>query len=137
MAFGAPAAVAGACRESLCRYYPVRYLAGCFCPRLALIPIGAFRRGARFEHQSIMRLWTGKLSLRRLGVFLIVATIVNVIIGTQLTYRAVEHMETVQFCGNTCHVMKPEFAAHPARRPCQDCLCRVSCRARSWWVGRK
>jgi hypothetical protein len=27
-------------------------------------------------------------------------------------YRAVEHMETVQFCGQTCHVMEPEFIAH-------------------------
>jgi len=30
-------------------------------------------------------------------------------------YRAVEHMNTNQFCGQTCHVMKPEFTAHAAR----------------------
>ena len=33
-------------------------------------------------------------------------------IGSQLSYRAVAHMESVQFCGQTCHVMKPEFTAH-------------------------
>ena len=39
-------------------------------------------------------------------------TVANVVIGSQLTYRAVDHMETVQFCGQSCHVMKPEFTAH-------------------------
>ena len=39
-------------------------------------------------------------------------TVANVVIGSQLTYRAVEHMETVQFCGQSCHVMQPEFTAH-------------------------
>jgi hypothetical protein len=39
-------------------------------------------------------------------------TVANVIIGSQVSYRAVTHMESVQFCGQTCHVMKPEFVAH-------------------------
>ena len=49
----------------------------------------------------------------------------NVIVGTQGTYRAVEHMESVQFCGQTCHVMTPEFRAHAvsphARVQCVEC----------------
>ena len=36
----------------------------------------------------------------------------NVLIGTQFTYRAVKHMETPQFCGQSCHSMNPEFAAY-------------------------
>ena len=36
----------------------------------------------------------------------------NILIGSQLTYRAVQHMETTQFCGASCHVMKPEFTAY-------------------------
>ena len=104
---------------------------------LALIPIGAFlaRRQVRasIDHTPLDR----QTSLRRLGVFLIVATIVNVIIGTQLTYRAVEHMETVQFCGKYLSCHEARVRSPSACRPCQDCLRRVSCRARSRWVGKK
>ena len=50
--------------------------------------------------------------MRKLAVFFAVTSAVNIIIGTQGTYRAVRHMETVQFCGQTCHVMKPENTAH-------------------------
>jgi len=92
---------------------------------LVLIPIGLFlaRREIRtaLGHAPLDR----QTSLRRLGIFLAVATILNVVIGTQLTYRAVEHMETAQFCGNTCHVMKPEFVAHKtadhSRLACVEC----------------
>src|SRR5262249_13936704 len=53
------------------------------------------------------------------------ATALNIVIGTQGTYRAVDHMETTQFCGQSCHVMKPEFTAHEssphARVLCVEC----------------
>ena len=39
-------------------------------------------------------------------------TLANVVIGSQLSYRALEHMDTQQFCGQSCHVMQPEFKAH-------------------------
>ena len=52
-------------------------------------------------------------------------TVVNILIGTQITYRAVEHMETPQFCGATCHAMHPEFAAYKnsphSRVECVEC----------------
>jgi nitrate/TMAO reductase-like tetraheme cytochrome c subunit len=91
---------------------------------LALIPIGvtlAKRRvTAAFEAVEDRR-----AAWRRLAVFFGVMTAVNVIIGSQVTYRAVEHMETVQFCGQSCHVMKPEFTAHlsepHSRVACVDC----------------
>ena len=50
-------------------------------------------------------------------------TVANVVIASQLSYRAVEHMDTVQFCGQTCHVMKPEFTAHAALPPHQAVAC--------------
>jgi nitrate/TMAO reductase-like tetraheme cytochrome c subunit len=50
-------------------------------------------------------------------------TLANVVIASQLSYRAVEHMDTVQFCGATCHVMKPEFTAHAAVPPHQAVAC--------------
>lgn len=85
---------------------PVVFFAG-----LLLIPIGillAKRRVAR----DFGKLPEKQAAWRRAGAFFAVMTVANVIIGSQLTYRSVEHMETVQFCGQSCHVMKPEFTAH-------------------------
>lgn len=50
---------------------------------------------------------------RKLVTFVGLATMANMLIGANLTYRAVEHMDSVQFCGATCHVvMKPEYTAY-------------------------
>ncbi len=58
-----------------------------------------------------------------MGIFFGVMTVANVVIASQLSYRAVEQMDTVQFCGATCHVMKPEFTAHAAVPPHQAVAC--------------
>ena len=78
---------------------------------LALIPLGVWL-GKRQVAAEFANLHDRKAVLRRIAIFLGVTTFVNVLIGSQVTYRAVEHLETVQFCGQTCHVMKPEFSAH-------------------------
>ncbi len=67
-----------------------------------------------------------RLAWRRVGIFFAVMTVANVVIASQLSYRAVEQMDTVQFCGATCHVMKPEFTAHAALPPHQAVAC-ASC----------
>lgn len=91
---------------------------------LILIPIGSWlsRRNLRTRMDETM---SRKESLKRLAIFLGVMTFVNIIIVSQLTYRAVEHMEGTQFCGQSCHVMKPEFTAHQAsshsRVLCVEC----------------
>ncbi len=42
-----------------------------------------------------------------------VLTIVNLMIVSLAAYGAVHHMESVEFCGTTCHTtMEPEWAAH-------------------------
>ncbi len=52
-------------------------------------------------------------AFRRLATFVGVTTLANIMIAANLTYRAVEHMDSVQFCGATCHVvMKPEYFAY-------------------------
>jgi len=101
---------------------PVIFISG-----LVLIALGMFlarRRIARAEQE----LWTAgdrRAYIRKLATFFAVTTAANIVIGTQGTYRAVEHMETPQFCGQSCHVMKPEFTAHQnsphARVDCVDC----------------
>ena len=44
--------------------------------------------------------------------FVEVATFINFIIVGIGCYRGVAYMDTVSFCGNTCHVMAPENAAY-------------------------
>jgi nitrate/TMAO reductase-like tetraheme cytochrome c subunit len=101
---------------------PVIFVVG-----LLLTALGMFlarRRIGRIE-QGLLVAPDRRNYLRRLVIFLVVTTALNIVIGTQGTYRAVQHMETVQFCGQSCHVMKPEFSAHRdsphARVECVDC----------------
>jgi NapC/NirT cytochrome c family, N-terminal region len=85
---------------------PVLFFAG-----LALIPIGIYF-GKRRVQTSLENSFDRKAALRRVAWFLGLTTILNVIIGTQFTYRAVAYMGTPQFCGQACHSMSPEFAAY-------------------------
>ena len=104
---------------------------------LALIPIGIVLTRRRWA-TSLDTLPDRQQAWRRAGVFFVVMTMANVLIGSQITYRAVEHMETVQFCGQSCHVMKPEFTAHQ-RAPHQVVPC-VSCHVApgaAGWVSSK
>jgi NapC/NirT cytochrome c family, N-terminal region len=104
-----------------------------FCLGLALIPIGAYLARRRVK-EGLANILDRKTSLRRLGIFLGGATLANLVIGTQGTYRAVEHMETVQFCGQSCHVMQPEFVSHDnAPHSHVSCVeCHVAPGATGW-----
>jgi hypothetical protein len=77
--------------------------------------------------------------LRKLLGFIGVTTFLNVIIAAQFTYSAVNYMDSVTFCGQTCHtVMSPEFTAHQ-RSPHSRVEC-VSCHigpGASWFVRSK
>lgn len=99
---------------------PIVFFAG-----LALIPIG-IARAKRKVTKELSEVEDRRMAWRRVGIFFVVMTVANVIIASQLSYRAVEHMDTVQFCGQTCHVMKPEFTAHAAMPPHQAVAC-ASC----------
>ncbi len=98
---------------------PILFVAG-----LVLIPAGTFlaRRRVRL---GLATTPDRPAAIRRFATFLAVTTVANVVIASQLTYRAVEHMETAQFCGQTCHVMAPEMAAYQnsphSRVACVDC----------------
>ena len=93
---------------------------------LALIALGIFLARRRIEHieEGLMEA-ERRTALRKFAIFFAVMTVINIVIGTQGTYRAVGYMETAQFCGQSCHVMKPEFSAHQnsphARVECVDC----------------
>jgi nitrate/TMAO reductase-like tetraheme cytochrome c subunit len=96
---------------------PIVFFAG-----LLLIPVG-IALAKRKVTASLNEIEDRRTAWRRAGIFFGVMTVANVVIASQLSYRAVEHMDTVQFCGQTCHVMKPEFTAHAAVPPHQAVAC--------------
>jgi nitrate/TMAO reductase-like tetraheme cytochrome c subunit len=98
---------------------PVIFFAG-----LALIPIGTWMARRNIK-AGLSAPQTRRVVLRRLAYFFAAMTLVNVVIASQVTYRAVAHMETDQFCGQSCHVMKPQFVAN-RRTPHRNVAC-VDC----------
>jgi nitrate/TMAO reductase-like tetraheme cytochrome c subunit len=99
---------------------PVLFFAG-----LALIPIGVYRSKRQVGEELADTTFDRSAALRRLAWFLGITTLLNLLIGTQLAYRAVTYMETPQFCGASCHTMHPELAAYRntphSRVECVEC----------------
>jgi nitrate/TMAO reductase-like tetraheme cytochrome c subunit len=85
------------------------------------IVLGRRRIRKRLEAAVVDR----RTALHRLMLFLAITIGVNLLVGTQLTYRAVEYMDTPQFCGATCHAMRPEYVGHQdsnhASVACAEC----------------
>ena len=93
-------------------------LPAAFFGGLALVPAGLFWNWRRQRRQgryptSMPALDVHNPKLRRLVLFFGLTTGVNLVLGSQFTYNAVDYMDGVTFCGKTCHtVMQPEFAAY-------------------------
>jgi hypothetical protein len=83
-----------------------------FFTGLSLIPIGVYLGKRQIQQGLADTAVDRKTALRRLAWFFAITTFANILIGTQVTYRAVKHMETPQFCGGSCHTMAPELAAY-------------------------
>jgi len=114
---------------------------------LVLIPIGLWRRrrkllaeGATLEELSeFPTLDFNDPVVRRIGLVVIGLTTVNAVILGVSSYMAVEKMDTVEFCGTTCHVvMEPEYTAYQAsphsRVRCVECHIGPGA---SWFVRSK
>ncbi len=119
-------------------------LPGVFIGGLLLIPLGIYlnrrRKRAKGEMPSdFPPLDPHNSELRKLAAFIAVTTFLNIIIASQFSYSAVRYMDTVSFCGQTCHtVMQPEFTAHQ-RSPHSRVEC-VTCHigpGASWFVRSK
>jgi nitrate/TMAO reductase-like tetraheme cytochrome c subunit len=93
-------------------------LPGAFFTGLILIPLGMLLRRRRERKSGIFPLEFPAINLRnvefrRLVLFILLTTFVNIVIGSQVSYEAVNYMDSVTFCGRTCHnVMEPEFTAY-------------------------
>jgi hypothetical protein len=113
---------------------PILFVAG-----LLLVPLGIYlaRRRIRDSLGGEVAVEPG-VAWRRLGLFFGVTAVINALVVSLVTYRAVHQMETVQFCGQTCHVMTPQARAHPvsahARLACVEC--HVGEGARGWFESK-
>jgi formate-dependent nitrite reductase cytochrome c552 subunit len=96
-----------------------------FFAGLALVPIGVYLGKRQIREGLVQAEFDRKSALRRIAWFFGAITLVNILIGTQVSYRAVKYMETPQFCGGSCHTMKPELSAYQnsphSRLECVDC----------------
>jgi hypothetical protein len=111
---------------------------------LLLMPIGELLRRRELlkkgELPSVYpRLDLADPALRNAGVFVGVATLLNIVIFSAASYKGTEYMESVHFCGQTCHtVMQPEYTAYSnsphSRVACVDCHIGPGA---SWFVRSK
>jgi len=104
-----------------------------FVTGLLLIPIGAvlYRRKLRKLHGSETTTALPVFDLnnphtQRWMLIFIGATMLNIVVLASATYKGVEIMESVEFCGLACHsVMEPEHTAHQrsphSRVACAEC----------------
>jgi nitrate/TMAO reductase-like tetraheme cytochrome c subunit len=97
---------------------------------LLLIPIGIWWR--RRHLKAIGQLPTifpkvdfGDPAFRHAVDFVVIATFINFVIVGTATYRGVAYMDTRSFCGQSCHVMAPEWTAYHVSGhqgvACTDC----------------
>ncbi len=114
---------------------------------LVEIPFGMWRRrrqlirqGATKEELSkYPRLDFNDPRLRKIGALVLGLTVLNAVILGATSFMAVEKMESVEFCGETCHVvMQPENTAYQnsphSRVACVECHIGPGA---SWFVRSK
>jgi nitrate/TMAO reductase-like tetraheme cytochrome c subunit len=110
---------------------------------LVLIPIGSWRYRRRAPAPGGTGLFPSydlnSPRVRTRLVLLAVLTLTNITILGVASYKGIEHMDSVAFCGGTCHpVMKPEYTAYQgsphARVRCVDCHIGPGA---SWFVQSK
>ena len=119
-------------------------LPGIFVFGLMLMPLGGLLRRRRLQLRGELpdeypRIDLNYPPLRRATVLVSFATFANVVIFTTASYRGTQYMDSVQFCGQTCHtVMQPEFTAYlnspHSRVACVECHIGPGA---SWFVRSK
>ena len=119
-------------------------LPGLFLIGLLLIPAGmAIKHYGDVRHgrnrEKHPQLDFNRVELRRVFGFVVLATALNGVVFIHASYRGVQYLDSVAFCGQTCHaVMQPEFAAYQ-NSPHSRVAC-VSCHigpGASWFVRSK
>ena len=97
---------------------------------LALIPVGVLIRRRKLQKAGQIPAAFPRIDLNdrrfRHGLdIVLVFTIVNFLVVATASYHGAEYMDSPQFCGRSCHVMKPEFTAYQisphSHVACVDC----------------
>ena len=93
------------------------FLPGLFVLGLILIPLGIWLRYNRLKALGEVPSIYPRIGLKdpvfRRGIELVVAaTFINFVIVGTASYRAVAYMDSPNFCGQTCHVMAPQWTAY-------------------------
>ena len=91
---------------------PILFVGG-----LLLIPAGMWTRRRNLQKAGLIPLEFPKIDFNdrifRHGVdIVLVATIVNFLVVSIASYRGSAYMDSPQFCGQSCHVMHPEYTAY-------------------------
>ena len=97
---------------------------------LALIPIGISLRRRKLARAGELPAEYPRVDLNdpifRHGLDIVmVATVVNLLVVAAASYQSASYMDSPQFCGQSCHVMKPEYVAYQVSAHshvgCVDC----------------
>jgi len=105
-------------------------LPGLFILGLVLIPVGIFIRRRKLQMAGQIPAEFPRIDLNdrmfRHGLdIVLVATIVNLLVVAVASYRGAAYMDSPQFCGQSCHVMHPEYTAYKisahSHVACVDC----------------
>jgi nitrate/TMAO reductase-like tetraheme cytochrome c subunit len=97
---------------------------------LLLIPVGVYVRRRELLKAGQIPAVFPKIDFNdrmfRHGIdIVLIATIANLLIVSLASYRGAAYMDTPQFCGQSCHVMHPEFTAYKisahSHVACVDC----------------
>jgi nitrate/TMAO reductase-like tetraheme cytochrome c subunit len=88
-----------------------------FIGGLILIPVGLFLRRKKLQQAGLIPAEFPKIDLNdrifRHGLdIVLVATIANLLVVAMASYRGSAYMDSPQFCGQSCHVMHPEYTAY-------------------------
>jgi nitrate/TMAO reductase-like tetraheme cytochrome c subunit len=97
---------------------------------LILIPVGIFLRRRKLKASGQLPTTYPKVELRspffrRALIFALSVTFANFVIVGTASYRGVAYMDKPSFCGQSCHVMAPEWNAYHvsphAKVACTEC----------------
>jgi nitrate/TMAO reductase-like tetraheme cytochrome c subunit len=118
-------------------------LPGVFIFGLVLIPIGVYFRRKKLRKAGQIPAEFPKIDLNdrmfRHGLdIVLVATIVNLLVVAVASYRGAAYMDSPQFCGQSCHVMHPEYTAYKISAHSHvDCVeCHIGSGAKSYFQAK-
>jgi hypothetical protein len=117
---------------------PALFIAG-----LVLIPVGVLLRRTRLRKAGQIPAEFPKIDLNdrifRHGLdIVLVATIANLLVVAMASYRGAAYMDSPQFCGQSCHVMHPEYTAYKISAHSHvDCVaCHIGSGAASYFAAK-